>query len=93
MLGYLLDNYPTSMNYEFLRLQIQLSQSTPIRFVAIYILARGSSGSSSSSSNDSNTIRWNNAIDFTCYIMGKLMRLRTRVITGKQRRPYLYLFV
>ena len=81
MLGYLLDNYPTSMNYEFLRLQIQLSQSTPIRFVAIYILARGSG--SGSGSNDSNTIRWNNAIDFTCYIMGKLMRLRTRVITGK----------
>ena len=83
-----LDEYPLNMNYEYLRLQLQLIQSTPIRLVAIYVLAlsntsNGGAGASvaagpASSSNGG----WNNAIEFATYIMGKTLRLRTRCIRG-----------
>ena len=50
-----LDDYPLNMDYEYLRLQLQLISCTPIRLVAIYILAVSPSPSPSSSSSTSSS--------------------------------------
>ena len=65
----LLDDVPQNSNYELFRLGMKLLACTPIRFIGIYILADGSA--------------WKNALDFVTFIMGRLLRLRTRVINGK----------
>ena len=81
-----LDEYPLNMNYEYLRLQLQLIQSTPIRLVAIYVLALspngGESGGAAPAAASAANGGWNNAIEFATYIMGKTLRLRTRCIRG-----------
>ena len=48
-----LDDYPLNMDYEYLRLQLQLISCTPIRLVAIYVLAVSPSSSASTSPSTS----------------------------------------
>ena len=77
--AYGLDDYPPNMNYDYFRQNIQLALCTPIKWVAVYMLANIEADGTGSNSK---TAAWKNVIDFAHFVMGKVLRLRTRPIYG-----------
>ena len=69
------------MNYDYFRQNIQLALCTPIKWVAVYMLANIETTDGTGSKN-SKTAAWKNVIDFAHFVMGKVLRLRTRPIYG-----------
>ena len=65
---------PTSaVNFDLMAKFLKLFGSSPMRFVSMYLLVDGGKA-------------WGNVVDFVMYVMGRMMRLRSRVITGRFRR-------
>ena len=83
--AYGLDDYPPNMNYDYFRQNIQLALCTPIKWVAVYMLANietTTDNGTGSNNSSKNTAAWKNVIDFAHFVMGKVLRLRTRPIYG-----------
>ena len=78
----LLDEYPSNMNYEHFRQLVQIDRASPLRIVSLYILRRPNGAASPANGNNETAAAWNNLIDFLIFVMGKLLRVRTRTITG-----------
>ena len=72
-LAYVLDGYPKGINFELFRCGAKMLLGTPMRFVSMYILEENA------------IVGWKNVIDFFTYVMGNVMRVRTRTISGKPR--------
>ena len=85
-------------SYEVVRQITRLIASTPLRLVAIYFLGNGghnnnksiggggvggSFGGGGGGGSNGRLGEWQNAIDLMTYLIGKILRMRTRVITGK----------
>ena len=70
-LAYVLDGYPKGINFELFRCGAKMLLGTPMRFVSMYILEENAG------------VGWKNVIDFFTYVMGNVMRVRTRTISGK----------
>ena len=68
----MLDEYPyTKLSFEYFRQALKLGSCTPTRLVALYLLV-----------DQDRYASWKNLIDFACYTMGKIVRLRTRIVSG-----------
>ena len=81
------DDYPsTKLNFEYFRQALKLGSCTPVRLVAIYMLLvdhnENAAAAAATTASSAYKDAWKNVIDFACYTMGKILRLRTRLVSG-----------
>ena len=68
-LVYMHDKYTPKMDYDFVRKGTKVFLCSPVRLASVYFLVDGTSP-------------WDNVIDFMNFIVGKMIKLRTRAIRG-----------
>ena len=77
LISYALDGFSPTFDYEFVRRMCRNVLAGPMRLVTMYTLIGNKNGTDQQ--------RWNTALDFGLYIMGKLIRLRARAIRGSEQ--------
>ena len=75
---YLLDDYPTQgMDMEFLRLAVKSTHALPLRVAAVYYCCPKKEHLYSSP--------WEQVVDFLMYIVGRIIRVRARIVRGSHQ--------